>query len=469
MTAGDLVFESAGQLADRIRSRQVSAVEVVDAHIRRIEAVNPALNALVTADFDRARSEARAADEQLSRGQPAGALHGVPVTIKDAINVAGLRTVAGSKLFAANVPDADAPAVGRLRAAGAIVLGKTNVPECAMDWRTINPVFGRTNNPWNVEYSPGGSSGGEAAAVAAGCSAGGLGSDLGGSIRVPAHFCGICGLRPTPGRVPASGFATPSAGPFSLVHSFGPLARSVDDLQLFFAVLAGFDPGDPASVPLPAPTPAHVDPRDLRLAVCVDGGIPVTAETRQAVEHAADLLARRGADIATWTLPAIAEAPQVFSDWVLQSSLPAILGSYRGREDAMGPLMRGLSKLVQPRSLERFLEAWSSRDGIRHSILGRMQQRPVVIMPVCSTPAFRHDERGPLQVDGRPVEYVVSFGYAELASLAGLPAVVVPVARTSAGLPIGVQLVGRPFEEPLLLAVARLLEQETRGYQRPPL
>ncbi len=463
----DLIFASAVVLVARIRAREVSALEVVEAHIRRIEAVNPALNAIVTTDFDRARSDARAADERLARGEDAGALHGVPVTIKDAINTAGLQTVAGSRLFAGHVPQADAPAVRRLRAAGAIVLGKTNVPECAMDWRTTNPVFGRTSNPWNIEYSPGGSSGGEAAAIAAGCSAGGLGTDLGGSIRVPAHFCGICGLRPTPGRVPASGYALPAPGPFALAHSLGPLARSVDDLQLFFGVLAGFDPCDSVSAVLPPPAPVEVDPRGLRLGICVDGGIPVSGETRQAVERAAALLGERGADVVSWRLPAIAEVPQVFSDWLLQPSLPPLLALYQGREDAMGPLMRGLAAIVQSRSLERFLDAWASRDALRRSMLERLGQRPVLLMPVCSTPAFRHDLRGPLQVDGQRVDYATSFGYAEVASIAGLPAVTVPVTRTSAGLPVGVQLLGRPFDEPLLLAVARLLEQARGAFPHP--
>jgi amidase len=463
----DLIFQPVASLVERVRSRQVSVLEVVDAHIRRIEAVNGALNAVVTCDFDRARRDARTADEQISRGEPIGALGGVPVTIKDAINTAGLRTVAGSRLFVDNVPPADATAVRRLRAAGAIVLGKTNVPECAMDWRTTNPVFGRTNNPWNVEYSPGGSSGGETAAVAAGCSTGGLGTDLGGSIRVPAHFCGICGLRPTPGRVPASGYALPASGPMSLAHSVGPLARSVDDLQLLFGVLAGFDPCDPVSVVASAPSAIGIHARGLRLAVCADGGIPVTAETRQAVERAAHLLTECGADVAPWSLPAVAEVPQVFSDWLLQPSLPALLALYRGREEAMGPLMRGLATLAQPRSLERFLDAWSARDVFRRSILERLDQRPVLVMPVCSTPAFRHDHRGPLPVDGRSVDYAVSFGYAEVASIASLPAVTVPVSRTPAGLPVGVQLIGRPFDEPLLLAVARLLEEAAGPFAHP--
>jgi len=468
-SSDDLVFDSAVSLAARIRARDVSALEVVDAHIRRIEALNPTLNAIVTTDFDRARSEARSADERLARGEALGVLHGIPVTIKDAINTAGLQTVAGSKLLVGNVPPSDASAVRRLRAAGAIVLGKTNVPECAMDWRTTNPVFGRTNNPWNVEYSPGGSSGGEAAAIAAGCSAGGVGTDLGGSIRVPAHFCGICGLRPTPGRVPASGYALPAPGPFALANSVGPLARSVDDLQLFFGVLAGFDPCDPVSVVLPPPEPVHVEARGLRLAVCADGGIPISGETRRAVERAANLLREQGADVVAWSLPAVAEVPQVFSEWLLQPSLPSLLAMYRGREDAMGPLMRGLATIVQPRSLERFLDAWASRDALRRSILERLDQRPVLLMPVCSTPAFRHDVRGALQVDGERVDYATSFAYAEVASIGGLPAVTVPVARTAAGLPIGAQLLGRPFDEPLLLAVARLLERARGPFGHPSL
>ena len=429
----DLIFESATAIAGRIRRREISALEAVDAHIRRIEAVNPVLNAVVTTDFDRARRDARDADQRLARGERVGVLHGVPVTVKDAINTARVRTVVGSRLFVENVPHTDATCVRRLRAAGAIVLGKTNVPECAMDWRTVNPVFGRTNNPWNLEYSPGGSSGGEAAAIAAGCSAGGVGTDLGGSIRVPAHFCGICGLRPTPGRVSACGYALPSTGPIELANSVGPLARSVDDLDLLFGVLAGFDPGDPVSIAVPDSVRMEVNARDLRVAVCVEVGMAVSTDIRQAVERAGGLLQRCGADVATSALPIVAEIPQVFSEWIMQASLPALLALYRGREDAMGPLMTGLARLAAPRSLEQFLDAWSARDALRRSILERLDERPVLLMPVCSTPAFRHDARGRLQVDGGTVDYAASFACSQVASIAGLPAVCIPMARTQRG------------------------------------
>jgi amidase len=465
----DLVFESAVAIAERVRSGQLSALDVVDAHIQRMQAVNPALNAIVTIDLDRVRSEARAADEKMARQEPVGPLHGVPVTVKDAINTAGMRTVAGTKLMSANVPSADAPAVRRLRAAGAIVLGKTNVPECVMDWRTTNPVFGRTANPWNRDYVPGGSSGGEAASVAAGCSAAGLGTDLGGSVRVPAHFCGICGLRPTPGRVPGSGYALPAVGSFSLTNSFGPLARSIADLELMFSALAGFDPCDPVSVALPEPRRSDVVGRQLRVAACVDGGVPITVETRHAVERAAALLAGCGADVSWWTLPLVGEASSVFNDWVIQPAVASLVSLYGSREEAMGPLMRGLSALARPLSLEQFMHAWWARDALRRALLDRMEQRPILLLPVSSTPAFRHEQRGAFDIEGQRVEYSDSFAYSTLASVAGLPAVTLPMAKTPAGLPIGIQLVARPFEENLLLAAARLLEQAAGTIGRPPL
>jgi Asp-tRNA(Asn)/Glu-tRNA(Gln) amidotransferase A subunit family amidase len=214
---------------------------------------------------------------------------------------------------------------------------------------------------------------------------------------------------------------------------------------------------------------ADLSPRDLQVAVCADGGIPVTRETRAAIEDAGSLLRGAGADVETWTLPAIAEVPAVFSDWLIQPSLPAIVALYRGREDAMGPLMRGLVATMRPLSLDQFLEAWSARDALRRSLLDRMDRRRVVLMPVCSMPAFGHDQRGPVDIDGQRVDYVSTFGYSEIASIAALPALTVPFTRTPQGLPLGVQLVGRPFEEPLLLAVARVLEQAGGGYQRPPL
>src|SRR2546426_6204318 len=233
----ELTTKSASELASLIRSREVSPVEVIDAHLRRIESINPSLNAIVTLAED-AIDHARAADSALSKGERAGPLHGVPFTVKDTIDTQALRTTSGTQIRAHHVPERDAPVVARLKAAGAIILGKTNTPEMAVPYETDNPVFGRTNNPYDLKLTPGGSSGGEAAAIAACLSPAGVGSDLSGSIRVPAHFCGIAGLKPTTGRVPMDGHVPEAIGALSLGACIGPMARRVEDLELLFNVMA---------------------------------------------------------------------------------------------------------------------------------------------------------------------------------------------------------------------------------------
>src|ERR1051325_4782359 len=232
-----LVQQSLSVMAKMIRDREVSPVEITQAHLERISALNPALNAIVTLAPD-VLERAKEAEAAVMRGDLLGALHGVPVTIKDTIETAGLRSTSGSVLRQDYVPATDAPSVARLKAAGAIVLGKTNAAEMAMDYTADNPIFGRTNHPLNPELTPGGSSGGEAVAIATCMSPGGLGSDLAGSVRIPAHFCGICGLKPTTGRVPGEGQFPPSTGPYSLGAVIGPMARSVADLRLLFRVLS---------------------------------------------------------------------------------------------------------------------------------------------------------------------------------------------------------------------------------------
>ncbi len=238
-------------MAEHIRRGELSPVELVDAHLARIEELNPKLNAFVQVDVEGARQQARLAETAVRNGETLGLLHGVPLSIKSAIRVAGLHWEAGTKLRAGTVAERDAPLVTRLRQAGAIILGATNAPELLMAWETDNLLYGRTNNPWDLSRTPGGSSGGEAAAIAAGMSAGGVGSDGGGSIRVPAHFSGICGLKPTPGRVPATGHFPESVGPFALLGVVGPMARNVDDLKVLFEVLQGPDDGDPSAAPVP--------------------------------------------------------------------------------------------------------------------------------------------------------------------------------------------------------------------------
>src|SRR5947208_11740705 len=280
----DLTFLPAVQMAEQIRHRKISPVELVEAHLRKIKKLNPVLNAFVQVDAEGAFRQAREAEVAVRRGAKLGALHGVPVSIKSSIEVAGFRCEAGTKLRQGTVASQDAPLVSRLRDAGAIILGTTNTPELLMAWETDNLLYGRTNNPWDLTRTPGGSSGGEAAAIASGMSAAGVGSDGGGSIRVPSHFSGICGLKPTPGRIPSTGHFPVSAGPFALLGVVGPMARTVADVQLLFEVLSGPDDGDPCS----APVPLQKVRREALQRICIgyfedDGRTPVTPETRTAI------------------------------------------------------------------------------------------------------------------------------------------------------------------------------------------
>src|SRR6266545_1894781 len=288
----DLCTRSTIKLAELIREQKVSPVEVLQACLNRIEEINPKLNAIVTIAPD-ALEKAKEAEAAVTRGAALGPLHGVPVTIKDTIETAGLRTTSGSAMRAGFIPERDAPAVARLKAAGAIVLGKTNAAEMAMDYTADNPVFGRTNNPYDLSRTPGGSSGGEAAAIASCMSPGGIGSDLAGSIRIPSHFCGVVGLKPTVGRVPGAGQFPPAIGPYSLGAVIGPMARSVNDLRLLFSVLAGNEMSRawPTSF-----TTGFSEARSFlhgrRFACYTDDGVaPVSEETQSAVETAARSLA----------------------------------------------------------------------------------------------------------------------------------------------------------------------------------
>src|SRR5215831_13372659 len=292
----ELIYTSATAIAQAIREKRVSATEVVEAHLQRIEAVNPALNAVVQMAGARARLEALAADQALARGELRGPLHGVPMTIKDSLDTAGVITTGGTTGRAAFVPTHDATVVARLRAAGAILLGKTNTPELTLAGETDNLLYGRTNNPYDLAYTPGGSSGGAAAIVAAGGAPFDIGSDTAASIRWPAHCCGIAGIKPTAGRVPRTGHIIPfGLGARDLLTQNGPMARFVEDLHLILPIICGPDWQDPAIVPMPLGDPAAVEIKQLRVAVHTDNGIlPPTATIRDAVRTAAQTLADAG-------------------------------------------------------------------------------------------------------------------------------------------------------------------------------
>ena len=308
--------------------------------------MNPKLNAFVHVDAERARQQARQAEAALGRSGELGPLHGVPLSIKSSIEVAGLRCESGTKLRAGFIATRDAPLVSRLRNAGAVILGTTNAPELLMAWETDNLLYGRTNSPWDLSRTPGGSSGGEAAAIAAGMSAGGVGSDGGGSIRVPAHFSGICGLKPTPGRIPATGHFPASAGPFALLGVVGPMARTVSDLKVLFEVMQGPDDGDPSAAPVPVRWPREDDLKQVCIGYFEDDGrTPVTPETRAAVQTAAEALRRAGFHVEPFRPDGLEHARQLW--WNLFGIAGGmVLGPMtQGRESEIGPLLKQFSEL----------------------------------------------------------------------------------------------------------------------------
>ena len=452
----ELTTVSAARLADLIRRREVSPVEAAAAYLRRVESLNPGLNAVVTLAPD-VLERARAAERELMRGAAGGVLHGVPVTVKDTIDVGGLRATAGSAARARRVAERDAGAVARLRAAGAVVLGKTNCSEMALDYTTDNPVFGRTLNPHDPAYTPGGSSGGCAAAVAACLTAGSLGSDLAGSVRIPAHFCGVAALRPTADRVPRDGHCPPVTGAYTLGASLGPLARGVEDLRLFFGALSLAPPAEAITL------------RGLRAAWYADRGeARVTGETRAAVRDAAAALAGAGLEVSEERPPGVERATELWLALFSGATRQFLRAAYAGREREAGPAARALlEREANPSAAGDFAKALERRDLLRAELLRWMEATPLFVAPVGAVPAFRHEEARRVEVGGRSVPVFRAFGHAQACNVFDLPAACVPAGRTREGLPVGVQIVGRPFEEELVLAAAAAVERALGGW-RPP-
>ena len=471
----ELVYLSLLEMAQRVRAYKLSPVELIDAHLARIEKLNPKLNAFVEVDSGRARAHAKAAEAALAKNSSAdslGALHGVPISIKSSIDVAGLRTECGSRLRRGNIAHQDAPLVARLRAAGAIILGNTNVPEFLMAYETDNLLYGRTNSPWDLGRTPGGSSGGEAAAIAAGCSAGGMGSDGGGSVRIPAHYSGICGLKPTPGRVPSTGHYPGSAGPFAQLGVVGPMARTIRDVERLFEVVAGPDPGDPCAAPVPLRPPSDVDTGKLRVAYFEDDGVtPVTPETAAAVCTAAEALRQQGFKVEHWVPSGLERIWRLWWNLFGRAGQMAFEQTVSGREAELSPVLRDFRARVAaepPLTAGELLNTLLERDVIRNAILEKMEEFSIVICPVCAVPAFRHGEREWI-VQGRRVEYLKAMSYSQWFNLLGNPAAVVPVGKSPEGLPIGVQIVGRPWQEEEVLAVAEKIEDSCGGFRHPPI
>lgn len=457
-----LCFRSATQLAAMLRAREVSSVEVVTACLERIAAVNPAINAVVRLAPD-ALDRARAADAALARGESSGPLQGLPFTIKDSLDTAGVITTAGTVGWRGRVPARDATVVARLRAAGGILLGKTNTPEFTWSDETDNDVYGRTSNPYDLERTPGGSSGGPGAIVAAGGSPFDIGSDTGDSIRQPSHVCGIAGIKPTRGRVPRTGHWPGYGGMLESLTQLGPMARRVDDLALVLPVISGPDGEDPHVAPAPMPDLGRRDVRGLRVVAFADNGLRTpTPETAAAVEAAVEALVSGGATIRREVPPGLGDAwhawdAMIHADgWAwLRRLISAAgtpgMGSYETR-GWLGPA-RELPGAELTALLDRV-------DAIRAAFERWMADVDVVACPAMPQPAIRHGESN-----------ASWFGdtYSDVHNLTGLPAVVVRGGTSDGGLPIGVQLVAPPWREDLALAAARVVEAASGGWQRPPL
>ncbi len=473
----NIIFATAIELADAIRQGEVSSVKVLEAHLEQISRCNPVLNAIVTVDLDGARKRAKEADEALARGEIWGALHGVPVTIKDSIGTKGMRTTSGFPPLADFVPSIDATVVARIRAAGAIIIGKTNLPVFAGDIQTDNPIFGRTNNPWDITRTPGGSTGGGAAAVASGMTPLELGSDIGGSVRLPAHYCGVYTLKPTDHLVPTTGhIPEPSSEEASCVRhmcTIGPLARSVDDLTLALKLIAGPDGHEWEVPPVPLEPVTDIALSEISIAWTDDfGGVTVSRDTKTALAEFAGKLEKRGCRIER-RVPDGFDFTNVWETWgeMIQAEVGSIMSPEEELEqaerhdftvDSDVPVARGMARMFNA-TMRQYTETLMKRDALITAIEQFFDRWDVLLCPVSVSPAFKHCPTGtPVQVDGNIMSYWMAGGaYTTPFNLTGSPVVVLPLARSSDGLPIGIQVVGRRWSDMRLLAIAARLSEVT--------
>ena len=474
-------FTTATGMLRALRSREVSAVELLELHIRRIERYNPALNAVVIKDYDRAEAAARAADAARASGED-GALLGLPLTIKDVLDVQGLPTVCGATERVDAIAEADAPIVASVRAAGAVIMGKTNVPPYAADYQADNPVFGRTNNPWNLERVPGGSSGGSAAVVAAGLSPLEFGSDIGGSIRFPAAWCGIYGHRPSTGIIPVSGHVpgAPLPNPTFHLNTVGPLARTVGDLELAFDLVAGPEPGEEVGWRLDLPPARHDRLGDFRVGIFPGADWrPVDVEVTSKIESLAAMLRAAGATVGQ-------AAPEGYGDGkayhtLFQRIIGAIGGSrlseqerqeraamFRsgsdpfGEDRARGALASAADYITWHNERQRYRIAWRKL----------FDEWDVVLAPQVIVPAPPHStvpiEDRTVEVNGEAVPARTVMYFSALPILSGLPATAFPLGLSQHGLPIGIQAIGPYLEDRTPIRFAGLVGDEIGGFQRPP-
>jgi amidase len=456
----ELIYASAARLANAIRTKQVSSYETVTAYLERIEAVNPKLNAVVQLTAETALEQARQADAGLARGEVKGPLHGLPLTLKDSLDTAGVISTGGTTGRARFIPDRDATVVARLRVAGAILLGKTNTPELTLAGETDNAVYGRTNNPYDLSRTPGGSSGGAAAIIAAGGSPLDLGSDTGGSIRIPAHFCGIAGIRPTSGRVPRTGHIISfDVGALDALTQIGPMARFVEDLVLTLPLIAGPDWRDPAIVPMPLGDPRAVELKHLRLCFYTSNQVaPPTPETVETVKTAVATLAEAGLVVEEKRPPGIEGASELWDRLYLADGGALVRKLLHRFGTVKMHSALDWSQKGKPLSLDEFNDLLIEWDMFRSAMLAFMEPYDLILCPAGPGPANLH---GPVE-DG-------TFSYVGAYNLTGWPGAVVRCGASPEGLPIGVQIIARPWREDVALAVAQHLETALGGWQRPML
>jgi amidase len=471
----ELHFMSAGRLLDLMDRREVSAVELVRLFIGRCQALNPRLNAVVTLAAERALAEAAESDRRRARNEAVRALEGLPFTVKDTLSTQGVRSTAGTRKLANYIPERDATTVAHLRAAGAILIGKSNVPELGGDIDCDNPVFGAASNPWDLSRTPGGSSGGEGAAVAAGLNAFGLGSDTGGSVRIPAHFCGVAGLKPGWGTVARTGHLPPESAtspPLHNVATVGPLARCVDDLTLVYNVIKGPSWDSPNTVPSRDARPEQVRLGDLRCAffTALSGEPPPDADIKEAAVRAARLLESRGIAVDEVT-PPIEECSIANRRYYSADGRRLNLEWYGADIEHCRPQLLKLmvGSLSAETTAADFFKASMRRDELRCELARFMERYPIILTVPCCITAFQHGAGAEVELGGARWHRLAAIWPTVWPSFYGLPAAVVPAGLDRNGLPMGVHVVGRAFEEETVLAVARALEQDLGGFQPPPL
>jgi len=480
----ELAFCTATELLSRIDRGAVSSLELLDLYLARQAEFGSEINAVVTLDAERARTRARAADDARARGETWGPLHGLPMTVKDCFETRGLRTTAGAESLADHVPDATADSVERLEEAGAVIFGKTNTPTFAMDWQTYNGLFGTTNNPWDLRRTPGGSSGGSAAAIAAGLAALELGSDIGGSIRIPSHCCGVFGHKPSWGIVPQRGHIPGLPG--SLIDTdlnvVGPLARSAEDLELALRVLAGPDPRAARAWRLALPAPRRAALSEYRVAAWLDDPVcRVDGEVRACHEQLVESLRKAGAKVD------LRARPDVGLDALLRVYLrllaPAMALSldpeqFRALERSLAsapPDAAGRDAFARDMAIGHrdWLFAHQERLVLRERVDAFFADYDVLLCPVAPVPAIEHQTEVPiplrsLQIDGEERPYTDFFAWMGPFGAMGLPATVAPAGRTAGGLPVGIQVVGPHLEDRTPIAFAAALARACGGFEPPP-